>query len=216
MVRVGRVKLYLLDTDTPSNTADDRKITARLYEADRGCRLRQEILLGMGGVQLMRALGIRPSVYHMNEGHSAFLILERIRLLMQERGLSFAEAGELVRGSSLFTTHTPVDAGNERFGLERMEPYFLPYAQSIGLPWPEFVRMGRFEGSERNVFEMTVLALNYSFRGQRRERPARIRFPPYVAGRLEGRAQGGDPHPVRHQRRPCAVVYGGAHAGAAG
>ena len=118
----------------------------------------------MGGVQLMRALGIRPSVYHMNEGHSAFLILERIRLLMQERGLSFAEAGELVRGSSLFTTHTPVDAGNERFGLERMEPYFLPYAQSIGLPWPEFVRMGRFEGSERNVFEMTVLALNYSFR----------------------------------------------------
>ena len=164
MVRVGRVKLYLLDTDTPSNTADDRKITARLYEADRDCRLRQEILLGMGGVQLMRALGIRPSVYHMNEGHSAFLILERIRLLMQERGLSFAEAGELVRGSSLFTTHTPVDAGNERFGLERMEPYFLPYAQSIGLPWPEFVRMGRFEGSERNVFEMTVLALNYSFR----------------------------------------------------
>lgn len=133
MVRVGRVKLYLLDTDTPSNTADDRKITARLYEADRDCRLRQEILLGMGGVQLMRALGIRPSVYHMNEGHSAFLILERIRLLMQERGLSFAEAGELVRGSSLFTTHTPVDAGNERFGLERMEPYFLPYAQSIGL-----------------------------------------------------------------------------------
>ena len=69
-----------------------------------------------------------------------------------------------MRGSSLFTTHTPVDAGNERFGLERMEPYFLPYAQSIGLPWPEFVRMGRFEGSERNVFEMTVLALNYSFR----------------------------------------------------
>lgn len=135
-----------------------------LYEADRDCRLRQEILLGMGGVQLMRALGIRPSVYHMNEGHSAFLILERIRLLMQERGCSFSEAGELVRGSSLFTTHTPVDAGNERFGLERMEPYFLPYAQSIGLPWPEFVRMGRFEGSERNVFEMTVLALNYSFR----------------------------------------------------
>ena len=164
LVRVGRVRLYLLDTDTPKNTADDRKITARLYEADRDLRLRQEILLGMGGVRLMRTLGIRPAAYHMNEGHSAFLIFERIRLLMQEEGLSFAEAGEVVRGSSLFTTHTPVDAGNERFGLDRMEPYFMPYAQSIGITWQDFVRTGRFEGSERNAFEMTVLALNYSLR----------------------------------------------------
>lgn len=164
LVRVGRARLYLMDTDTPRNTADDRRITARLYEADRDFRLRQEILLGMGGVRLLRKLGLRPAAYHMNEGHSAFLILERIRQLMQEAGLAFDEAAEIVRGSSLFTTHTPVDAGNERFALDRMEAYFMPYCQSIGLAWQDFIRMGRFEGTERNTFEMTVLALNYSYR----------------------------------------------------
>ena len=164
LVRVGRIRLYLLDTDTPRNTADDRKITARLYEADRDMRLRQEILLGMGGVRLMRKLHIRPAAFHMNEGHSAFLIFERIRMLMQEEGLSFAEAGEIVRGSSLFTTHTPVDAGNERFAPDRIEHYFKPYAQSIGIPWQDFVRTARFDDSERNSFEMTVLALKYAFR----------------------------------------------------
>ncbi len=164
LVRVGRVNLYLLDTNLPSNTAEDRKITARLYEADRDIRLRQEILLGRGGVNMLRALDIRPAAYHMNEGHSAFLIFERIRLLMQENGLSFEEAGEVVRGSTLFTTHTPVDAGNERFSLESMEAYFKPYIQSVGISWQTLVNMGRFEGSERNVFEMTVLALKYSMK----------------------------------------------------
>lgn len=164
LVRVGRIKLFLLDTDIPSNTAEDRKITARLYEADRDIRLRQEILLGMGGVSMLRALGIRPAAYHMNEGHSAFLIFERIRLLMQERGLSFAEAAEVVRSSNLFTTHTPVDAGNERFSLASMEAYFKPYIQTVGISWQTLVNMGRFEGSERNIFEMTVLALKYSMK----------------------------------------------------
>ena len=164
LVRVGRVKLYLLDTNLPSNTAEDRKITARLYEADRDIRLRQEILLGRGGVSMLRALGIHPAAYHMNEGHSAFLIFERIRLLMQENGLSFEEAGEVVRGSTLFTTHTPVDAGNERFSLESMKAYFMPYIQTVGISWQTLVNMGRFEGSERNVFEMTVLALKYSMK----------------------------------------------------
>lgn len=164
LVRVGRINLYLLDTNLPSNTAEDRKITARLYEADRDIRLRQEILLGRGGVSMLRALDIRPAAYHMNEGHSAFLIFERIRLLMQENGLSFEEAGEVVRGSTLFTTHTPVDAGNERFSLESMEAYFKPYIQTVGISWQTLVNMGRFEGSERNVFEMTVLALKYSMK----------------------------------------------------
>ncbi|WP_303740353.1 alpha-glucan family phosphorylase [Desulfovibrio piger] len=164
LVRVGRINLYLLDTNLPSNTAEDRKITARLYEADRDIRLRQEILLGRGGVSMLRALDIRPAAYHMNEGHSAFLIFERIRLLMQENGLSFEEAGEVVRGSTLFTTHTPVDAGNERFSLESMEAYFKPYIQTVGIIWQTLVNMGRFEGSERNVFEMTVLALKYSMK----------------------------------------------------
>lgn len=164
LVRVGRINLYLLDTNLPSNTAEDRKITARLYEADRDIRLRQEILLSRGGVSMLRALDIRPAAYHMNEGHSAFLIFERIRLLMQENGLSFEEAGEVVRGSTLFTTHTPVDAGNERFSLESMEAYFKPYIQTVGISWQTLVNMGRFEGSERNVFEMTVLALKYSMK----------------------------------------------------
>ena len=162
LVRVGRVPLYLMDTDTPLNTIDDRKVTARLYEADRDYRLRQEILLGIGGIKLLRALGIAPSVHHMNEGHSAFLILERIRGLMQERGMTFAEASEYVKSGNIFTTHTPVEAGNEHFTLDRMKFYFQNYAQSMGLSWADFIRTGRVKGSERNVFEMTVLALNFS------------------------------------------------------
>ena len=161
-VQVGRIKLYLMDTDTPKNTPDDRKITARLYEADRDYRLRQEILLGIGGIRMLRMLGITPSVHHMNEGHSAFLILERIRLLMHEKKLAFAEAAELVRGGNLFTTHTPVEAGNEHFTVDRMETYFMPFAQELGLSWQEFLRLGKIDGSERNVFEMTLLALNNS------------------------------------------------------
>ena len=163
-VRVGRVSLYLMDTDTPKNTDDDRRITARLYEADRDVRLRQEILLGCGGVRMLRELGINPAAYHMNEGHSAFLVFERLRELMLNRGLSFAEAGEVVRGSTIFTTHTPVDAGNERFNVDAMESYFKPLTQSIGISWNDLVQMGRYAKSERNVFEMTVLALNYAYR----------------------------------------------------
>ncbi len=163
LVKVGRIKLYLLDTDLPSNTVEDRKTTAQLYVGDRDCRLRQEILLGMGGVKALNLLGYEPSVYHMNEGHSAFLILERIREIMHE-GNSFEVASEAVRGSCVFTTHTPVDAGNERFSQELMERYFTDYANSIGLPFQRFLDMGRIIGNNRNVFEMTVLALNYSFK----------------------------------------------------
>lgn len=163
-VQVGRIPLYLLDTDTPKNTPEDRRITERLYVADRDYRIRQEILLGMGGVRLLELLNLQPSVYHMNEGHSAFLIFERIRTLMMERGLSFDAAGEVVRGSNLFTTHTPVDAGNERFSLELMERYFSDYARSLNISWQDFLRTGRLPGNDRGVFEMTVLALNYSFK----------------------------------------------------
>ena len=164
MVRVGRVRLYLLDSDVAKNTDEDRKITARLYEADRDIRLRQELLLGRGGVRLLRELGLKPAAYHMNEGHSAFLICERLRQLVMESGLSVAEAGEVVRGSTLFTTHTPVDAGNERFALDRMEPYFKSFTQMLGISWQDFVHMGRYANSARNIFEMTVLALNYAYR----------------------------------------------------
>ncbi len=163
-VKVGRISLYLLDTDVPFNTPDDRKITARLYEADRDYRLRQEILLGMGGVKALRRLGITPSSYHMNEGHSAFMVLERIQTAMNEKGLSFSESLELIKSNTIFTTHTPVDAGNERFNGDLIEKYFSSYASSIGLSFNEFMRLGKVKGDERNVFEMTVLALNSAFK----------------------------------------------------
>ncbi|MEG2171743.1 MAG: alpha-glucan family phosphorylase [Desulfovibrionaceae bacterium] len=162
-VSVGRITLYLMDSDNPKNTAADRKITARLYEADRDYRLRQEILLGMGGVRMLRKLGITVAAYHMNEGHSAFMVIERMRAYMTERGLSFNEAFERVRSNTIFTTHTPVDAGNERFNVEMMERYFSSAANTLGLSWPEFLRLGRVDGAAyTNNFEMTVLALKAS------------------------------------------------------
>ncbi len=162
-VRVGRISLYLMDTDITANTEGDRQITARLYEADRTIRLQQEILLGMGGIRMLRTLGITPSVFHMNEGHSAFLTIERARTYIQEQGLSFVEAFERVRSNTIFTTHTPVDAGNERFNMEHIKHYFSDCAKSMGLSWSEFARLGSFDNNDRSgSFEMTVLALKAS------------------------------------------------------
>jgi phosphorylase/glycogen(starch) synthase len=163
-VHVGRVTLYLLDTDIPRNTAQDRKITARLYCAEPRTRIEQEILLGMGGVRVLRKLGIRPRVYHINEGHSAFLIFERIGTLMTEEGLSFEEASELVRGSTVFTTHTPVEAGNERFSRELIEHYFAHFVKWTGISWSQFWELGLKEGSDGSAFFMTILALKMSHR----------------------------------------------------
>ncbi|MCH5277164.1 MAG: alpha-glucan family phosphorylase [Desulfovibrionaceae bacterium] len=162
--RVGRISLYLLDCNIPQNTEDDRRITARLYEADRDLRLRQEILLGVGGVRLLRTLGLNPAVYHMNEGHSAFLVLELIRHHMRDENLSLDEAMMLTRGMCAFTTHTPVDAGNERFSVELMERYFRSYAQSVGLEWQDFLRLGQHESGDARHFDMTALALRLSFK----------------------------------------------------
>lgn len=162
LCRVGRISLYLLDADIPHNTEDDRRITARLYEADRDLRLRQEILLGMGGVRLARRLGLVPAVYHMNEGHSAFLALELVRQHMLDEELSLEEAVILTQGSCVFTTHTPVDAGNERFTVDLVERYFRPFAQSIGMDWQSFLHLGRQEGGDARLFDMTVLALRMS------------------------------------------------------
>lgn len=162
-VQVGRVPLYLLDTDTPKNTEEDRRITERLYVADRDTRIRQEILLGMGGPRALAALGYHPRAYHMNEGHSAFMVLERIRHLCLTRGLSFAAAREVVRGDSVFTTHTPVDAGNERFSAELMHRYFDELARRIGVSRDELMNLGTRPGTSGD-FEMTLLALNHAVR----------------------------------------------------
>ena len=156
-VNVGRIALYLLDANIPENPPHLRQITAQLYAADRNLRLRQSILLGIGGVRALKVLGIRPTVYHMNEGHSAFLALERARILM-EQGMSFKEAWEIVWSSTVFTTHTPVPAGNEVFALDLMRPLFHRYAEQLGLNWDQFLQLG-MEPGNTSTFSMTVLAL---------------------------------------------------------
>jgi phosphorylase/glycogen(starch) synthase len=163
-VQVGRISLYLLDTDVLRNTPQDRKITERLYCAEPRTRIEQEILLGMGGIRVLKKLGIRPRVYHINEGHSAFLLFERIGALMTEEGLSFDEASEVVRGSTVFTTHTPVEAGNERFSKELIEHYFTNFVKRTGISWSQFWELGRKESGEGKPFFMTILALKMANR----------------------------------------------------
>src|SRR3954463_14741446 len=123
-LRVGRVNVYLLDTDIPENNPEDRRITAELYGGDLEMRMRQEIVLGIGGVKVLTALGIDAEVFHMNEGHSAFLALERIRLLVAQKQLDFYSALQVVAAANIFTTHTPVPAGNDAFPREMMRRYF--------------------------------------------------------------------------------------------
>jgi starch phosphorylase len=164
-VQVGRIALYLLDTNIPQNTFSqngrrDQDITDQLYGGDNEMRIQQEILLGIGGYRALEALGIEPSVYHLNEGHSAFLALERIRRLMETHGLSFVEAREAASAGLIFTTHTPVPAGHDYFAPDLMERYFKEYASSLGLPFGDFLTLGRKNaGDDGEPFCMTVLAL---------------------------------------------------------
>ncbi len=160
-VAVGRVTLYLLDSNVAQNLAEDRDITRNLYGGDAETRIVQEIVLGRGGVRLLRQLDIHPSVYHMNEGHAAFLTLERIARLVREEGLTFDAAREMVRGTTLFTTHTPVPAGHDRFNEDLMRRYFSDAAEWVGLPWERFYALGN-DGGEGGEFNMTHLALAFS------------------------------------------------------
>jgi glycogen phosphorylase len=163
LARVGRIRLYLLDTNVPENTPEDRHITAQLYGGDQEMRIRQEILLGIGGVRALRALGIQPKVYHMNEGHSAFLGLERIRLLMSERGISLEAAFEAVKASNVFTTHTPVPAGNDVFEPWLVDKYFSGYWSQLGMDRTRFYALGRQDGANsEEPLNMTVMALHLS------------------------------------------------------
>jgi starch phosphorylase len=158
--QVGTVPLYLLDTNISKNRPEVQKISAQLYGGDGETRMRQELLLGVGGVRTLRALGINPLVCHMNEGHAAFLALERIRLLMQEQGLSFVEAREAVTAGNVFTTHTPVPAGNDIFSAELIDKYFRNYYAQLGLTREQFLDLGREQpGNTNESFCMTVLAL---------------------------------------------------------
>ncbi len=162
-VQVGRNALYLLDTNIDANTrSEDRDITDQLYGGDREMRIRQEIMLGIGGYRALEALGIVPTVYHMNEGHAAFVALEHTRRLMQTRGLSFAEARELATASLVFTTHTPVEAGHDYFSPDLMGRYFGDYIHCLGLSWDDFMALGRRSPHDQGDFCMTILALRFS------------------------------------------------------
>ena len=162
-VQVGRVPLFLLDTNIAENPRELQNITDQLYGGDRETRIRQEIVLGMGGVRALFAMGIRPVVYHMNEGHSAFLTLERIRACMQEAQVSFREALEGVRAGSVFTTHTPVPAGFDLFSPELMDRYFGGYLKEVRISRDELLALGRATASDsREAFNMAVLALRTS------------------------------------------------------
>ncbi|MDR1898667.1 MAG: alpha-glucan family phosphorylase, partial [Treponema sp.] len=159
-VKVGRTSLYLLDTNISENAPDVRNITAALYGGDKETRIQQEVLLGIGGIRALRALGINPAACHMNEGHSAFLGLERIRELMAERSFSFEEAREAVWPTNIFTTHTPVPAGNERFDINLIDKYFHSWPQILGISWKDFLALGRERPfDDHESFCMTVLAL---------------------------------------------------------
>jgi starch phosphorylase len=158
--QVGRVPLYLLDTNIGDNRHEDRDITDQLYGGDHDLRIRQEILLGIGGIRALAALGIRPNVCHMNEGHSAFLALERICSLMQENQLSFAEAREAASAGHVFTTHTPVPAGIDWFHPDLVDHYFSFYYPRLGLSRHEFLGLGRMDPNDANgYFCMAILAM---------------------------------------------------------
>ncbi len=161
--QVGLVPLYLLDTNIESNSPADRDITASLYGGDSDMRIRQEIMLGVGGCRALQALGLNSTVCHMNEGHAAFLGLERVRRKMKENRLSFAEAREIVTAGGVFTTHTPVPAGIDVFHPDLMEHYFHGFRQELGLDRNEFIGLGRQNPADNSEgFNMAVLALKFS------------------------------------------------------
>lgn len=159
-VKVGKVDLYLLDTNLPENSEEDRSITGQLYGGDMEMRIKQEIVLGIGGVRALEAIGIRPNVCHMNEGHSAFLGLERIRRLIEDNDMAFDEARQAAAASHLFTTHTPVPAGIDRFPPEMIRRYFKDYHEALRLDMEGLLALGRENVSDKNeFFSMAVLAI---------------------------------------------------------
>ena len=160
-VDVGRIKLYLLDTDNEMNSDWDRQITHQLYGGDWENRIKQEILLGIGGVLTLNKLGIKKDVYHCNEGHAALMGLERLVELVEKEGLNFNQALEVVRASGLYTCHTPVPAGHDYFEEGLFYKYMSPYAQKLGIEWKELIGLGRQNPEDNNEkFSMSVFALN--------------------------------------------------------
>lgn len=165
LMHVGRVNLYLLDCDVPSNSPEDRDLTSRLYGGDNRTRIRQELVAGVGGMRALKALGITPGVYHLNEGHSAFATLEAIRTRMRDDGMNFDTALREVAQHTVFTTHTPVPAGHDRFDRNLIEEHLGPLRDELGISPEQLMGLGRVEPqNEHETFCMTVLGLKLSRR----------------------------------------------------
>lgn len=163
VVQVGRIPLYLLDTDIDENIETDRSITHILYGGDWENRFKQELLLGVGGIRLLDKLGITPKIFHCNEGHAAFTGVERLRKLVMEKRVKFNQALEIVRASSLFTTHTPVPAGHDTFEEHILRSFIPHYANRLNISWNEFMGLGKIDkNNPREKFSMSVLAANTS------------------------------------------------------
>ncbi len=159
---VGRITLYLLDTDVPENSAADREITAQLYGGDHERRIQQEVVLGVGGIHALAEIGIKPGMHHLNEGHAAFISLELIRRRVKQEGLDFYSALQAVAAGNVFTTHTPVPAGNDAFPLDLMRRYFGSYPAAVGIDFETFASFGQMRKDPNEHFSMTVLALRTS------------------------------------------------------
>ena len=212
-MEVGRVNLYLLDCDVEGNNPEDRELTSRLYGGDVRTRIRQELVLGVGGVKALRALGIHPGVYHLNEGHSAFAPLEVIREKMHDDGLSFDDALREVAQHTVFTTHTPVPAGHDRFDGKLVEEHLGPLRQQLGISYEQLMGLGRVEPqNEGETFCMTVIGLETLASRKRREFLARLCLATHVGSLMAVACRGGSSHWPYHQRRSRPLVARLPHA----
>ncbi len=199
--QIGHITLYLLDTDLESNNEHDRDITHRLYGGDKVMRLEQEIVLGIGGVRALQVLGLNPTVWHINEGHAAFLVLERIGHKITNEGLDFASALECVAVNTIFTTHTPVPAGHDYFSEGLMQAYFGQYYSELKLTSDEFLALGRTKNS--SDFNMTALAI----RGTRFNNGVSR-----IHGEVSARICGDMWPEIEHYENPMTYVTNGVHA----
>jgi len=198
--KAGRITLYLLDSDLPENTDADRRVTYQLYGGDINTRMQQEIVLGIGGVRALRAIGLTPTVWHINEGHAAFMILERARERVAE-GIEFEAALEVVAANTVFTTHTPVPAGHDIFDHQLMESYFGAYAKQLGVPFESFLSIGSAP-TNQGGFNQTALA----FRGSRfRNGVSRIH------GGVTARMSAYVWPQIPHEENPVGYVTNGVH-----
>ena len=210
---VGRTTLLLLDSNVEGNSPEDRELTARLYGGDDRIRIRQELLLGIGGVRALAELGISPGVIHLNEGHSAFAALELIRRRMEMEGISVEEATRRVASQVVFTTHTPVPAGHDRFAPELVEEHLGPLRDSVGMSYDSFLALGRVNPVRpaRGLLHDGPRAEVLSSR-QCRVVAARPGVACDVDAAVPGRARGAHPDRTRHQRRAREHVAGTADA----